>query len=99
MELSPPLKIPSKHSVSGSLIVCCGGKGCYLYQMGLTLSPIEETKSNTSPVITPTSGKSLPLVILDLIGYLTYVGPADESDDKGSHDQPNTPTEHGWLLW
>jgi len=64
--------------------------------MGLALSPIEETKSNTSPVTTPTLGKPLLVVMLHLIGYLIYVGPAGESDDKVSHDQPNTPTEQGW---
>ena len=66
--------------------------------MGLALSPIEETKSNTSVVNTQTSGKPLPLALLHLIGYISYLGPADESDEKGSHDQPNTPNEQGELL-
>ena len=64
-------------------------------QIGLALSPIEETKSNASVVNTSTSGKPLPPISLHLIGYVAYLGPADESNDKGSHDQPNTPTEQG----
>ena len=34
-----------------------------------------------------------------LIGHISCSGPVDECDDKGSHDQPNTPNEQGQLPW
>lgn len=67
--------------------------------MSLALSPIEEAKSKTSVVNTAKSGKPFPPVLFHLIGYPSYLGPPDESDEKGSHDQPNTPNEQGELLW
>ena len=76
-----------------------GEECCVCIQMGVTLSPIEETKSNISVVNAPTPGELLPPVLLHLIGYLSYSGPVDdEPDDKESHDRPNTPIEQGELL-
>lgn len=63
--------------------------------MGLTLPPIEEAKSNTTVATTPASGEPLPLVILHVISSFACLGTADESDDKESHDRPNTPNEQG----
>jgi len=72
-------------------VIDCSIRVFHWLQVGVPLSPIDETKLSADN--SSTQGKHFLLI---LIGFIVDI---EEANDNGSHDQVNSADEQGWFLW